>query len=178
MAKKNATTTAQGNKGAKAAKASVTPVKVTRVKPTDAPETKAAAPKASKYRGATTGMRVMEYQDHTLAINDRPDRRRTDEELRADWKREFPNAVDFTLEHVRGVRNLYNQGKHRKENTVPETPSMPYVLVDGKRVKQAYSRARRNEAASAQPATQPVVAVATQPIKVKVGKRGGKRNAA
>ena len=57
----------------------------------------------------------MQDQDHTLAINDRPDRRLTDEELAADWCQEFPNsrAVKngrITAEMVRTVRHLFNNG--------------------------------------------------------------------
>jgi len=127
----------------------------------DAPVKAKKAVTASKYRGAKTGMRVMEYQDHTLAINDEKGRRLTDEELQADWRAEFPNAVPFTLEHVRGVRSLYNLGRHRKGSIKPETPSFPYVIQDGKRVQQtSVSRAPKAKAVKPEPVvTTPVVKV-------------------
>lgn len=139
----------------------------TEVVPTDAPRKKTGAAtqkveKASKYRGLKSGMRVMAYQDHTLEINDDKKRRLTDEELRDDWRAEFPEAVAFTLEHVRGVRSLYNAGKHTKMSEVPETPSRPYILQDGKRVATDYVRTRKaksEKATKAAPAETPTIKV-------------------
>ena len=67
-------------------------------------------------------MGVKQYQDYTLYINvDRGElrgRHLTDEQLCADWNHEFPDAVLFTLDHVKGVRRDYQKGtvggsKHR-----------------------------------------------------------------
>lgn len=146
MAKKSATTTVSAKettaaqstrKGAKPAQTPATPAPQAKTAQSEPKEAK-----ASKYRGVTSKMRVMEYQDHTLAINDQANRRLTDEELVADWQREFPEAVKFTLAHVRGVRALYNAGKHRKGADVPETPSQPYTVENGKRTLTVYTRAR------------------------------------
>ena len=75
-------------------------------------------------------------------INDRPDRRLSDEELLADWRAEFPTAVGkvFTadlaerLAIIRGVRRDYNKGVenhgHRDSKGVlagpAKTLSLPY----------------------------------------------------
>jgi hypothetical protein len=85
---------------------------------------------------------IQEYQDYTLMINDRPDRRLDDEQLLADWNGEFPTAVGKVfvadlrerLEIVRGIRRDYNKGVenhgHRgADGTVegpPRTLSLPY----------------------------------------------------
>lgn len=70
-----------------------------------------------KYVGRTTRMGIEQYQDYTLYINeDRgPLRGRhlTDEQLRADWQHEFPDAVRFTLDHMHGVRRDYIKGTDR-----------------------------------------------------------------
>ena len=59
-------------------------------------------------------MGVEQYQDYTLYINvDRGElrgRHLTDEQLCADWQHEFPDAVPFTLYHVKGVRREYQKG--------------------------------------------------------------------
>ena len=41
--------------------------------------------KNGKYKGVSTSMRVMQYQDYTLETNDEPNRRLTDAELVEDW---------------------------------------------------------------------------------------------
>lgn len=89
---------------------------------------KVREPKASKYRGVTSGMRVMEYQDATFTANAKA--MKTDEELAADWRREFPNAVAFTTSHVGGARRDYNKGTHAKATPKPATP-LAQVIMDG-----------------------------------------------
>lgn len=84
--------------------------------------------KISKYKGATTGMRVMEYQDTTFAANVKA--MLTDEELAANWQKEFPNAVKFTTTHVGGARRDYNNGTHSKGFSRPAAP-LAEVIVDG-----------------------------------------------
>lgn len=98
--------------------------------------------------GQKTGMRVMAYQDHTLAINDDPKRRLTDTELAADWRAEFPNSRAvlngrINEDIVRGVRNLYNQGTGGHGTPGKTHDSKPYTIVDGKRVVSAYTRAKK-----------------------------------
>jgi hypothetical protein len=93
---------------------------------------KAKTPKASKYRGKTSGMRVMEYQDSTFAANVKA--MLTDEELAADWREEFPNAVAFTVTHVGGARRDYNNGTHAKMTPRPDKPLAQVIETsDGKR---------------------------------------------
>lgn len=98
--------------------------------------------------GKSSGMRVMAYQDHTLAINDDPKRRLTDTELAADWRKEFPEsrAVKngrINEDIVRGVRNLYNQGTGGHGTAGKTHTSQPYILADGKRVTSVYTRAKK-----------------------------------
>lgn len=104
--------------------------------------------------GAKSGMRVMAYQDHTFAINDRPDRRLTNEELAADWRAEFPNsrAVKngrITAEMVQAVRNLYNNGTGDHGTVGVKNDSKPYVIVDGKRVQTEAVRKAKTAAPKA-----------------------------
>src|SRR5688500_11877866 len=74
-----------------------------------------------KYVGRTTRMGIEQYQDYTLYINDDrgPLRGRhlTDEQLCADWQHEFPHAVRFTPDHVRGVRRDYVAGTARESGS-------------------------------------------------------------
>jgi hypothetical protein len=84
--------------------------------------------KISKYRGATTGLRVMAFQDQTFEENYR--QMRTDEELAALWRKEFPNAVAFTPGHVSGARRDFNNGTHAKATPRPDSP-LAKVIMDG-----------------------------------------------
>jgi hypothetical protein len=95
-----------------------------------------AEAKSPRNKGIRTGMRVMEYQDHTLAINYKSDRRLVDTALADDWATEFPKSDcmqrrDVTI--VGSVRRLYNQGRHTKAQggVKPERQSVPYG-PDGK----------------------------------------------
>jgi hypothetical protein len=118
------------------------PVAETPVAETPAPEVKAKAPKAAKEpkapkepkgRGPSKfvsvdvvgftlpngdkwndRLRVSEYQDYTFHVNAEKARRLTDEALAADWRKQFPSAVEFNVFHVRGARRDYNAGKHSK----------------------------------------------------------------
>ncbi len=96
---------------------------------------KVVAITASKYKGATTGMRVMEYQDATFAANAKA--MLSDEELAANWRVEFPNAVAFTPNHVTGARRDYNAGRHAKQTPKPAVALNQYLLIAGKRVLAA-----------------------------------------
>lgn len=76
-----------------------------------------------RYIGKETGMRVAKYQNYSLEKNRKE--KKTDEELAADWNAEFPNVrTGYTVEIVRGVRGVYNKGKHGNE--VPERPLVEY----------------------------------------------------
>ena len=94
----------------------------------DASETASPA-KAPKFRGVKSGMKVMEYQDHTLAINYKTDQRLTDTKLADDWAKEFPQSDCLQRRETRivqGVRRLYNTGRHRSGIGVPSRLSVPY----------------------------------------------------
>jgi hypothetical protein len=61
---------------------------------------------------------IQAYQDYTLMINDEPSRRLDDEQLLADWTRQFPDAKGCVfvgelaerLAIVRSIRRDYNKG--------------------------------------------------------------------
>lgn len=74
---------------------------------------------AGKYTGKTSGLGVTKFQNLTLEQNMK--KRLTDDQLAALWKKEFPNATaDYDASTVKGVRGLYNRGKHG--NDAPRTP--------------------------------------------------------
>jgi hypothetical protein len=78
---------------------------------------------AGRYTGRTSGLSVTKFQNQSIETNRK--RKLTDEALAQEWKREFPNAkADYTADTVRGVRNLYNLGKHG--NDKPSTPVPAY----------------------------------------------------
>jgi len=97
--------------------------------------------RTDRFVGVSSRMGVMQYQDYTLSINDRPDRRFTDAQLVEDWHREHPNALHLTrLDtdgsswYVKRIRKNYNQGKQNHgrrgpDGSVigsPEVMSLPY----------------------------------------------------
>lgn len=98
-------------------------------------EPKADAPvkaaTASKYKGRTTGLRVMTFQDATFTANVKA--MLTDEELAAAWRAEFPAAVAFTVFHVKGARRDFNAGTHAKATPKPETPLAEVIITNGRR---------------------------------------------
>ena len=60
----------------------------------------------------------MAYQDYTLKINDREDRRLTDGQLVEEWHKEVPKAKHLNKQdskglytYVKDIRRCYNQGK-------------------------------------------------------------------
>jgi hypothetical protein len=142
----------------KAAKAAPAAQAKGATKASKATDTKTAAPTPSGAAsstkngvnfGKTTGMRVMAFQDHTLAVNDQPSKRLTDTELARLWREEFPNSRAvmngrITEAIVRGVRNLYNHGVsgHGTIGQPANPVSVPYVIENGKRVASVYTRAK------------------------------------
>lgn len=127
---------------------------------TSAGKAKTEAPEREKKSGVNiglhSGLRVMAFQDETFKQNDKAQRvaplsgpgRRTDEELAAEWRAEFPNsravqAGRITAEMVRSVRNLYNAGTGG-HGTPGETHSSRPFIVQGKdRVVSEYVRTRK-----------------------------------
>lgn len=92
--------------------------------PVEEPKVKAAKG-PSRYKGVTTGMRVMEFQDKTLKDNFKT--KLSDEEIAALWREEFPRAKKFDARIVRVVRRLFNEGRHGKQDWVPPKPLAEYV---------------------------------------------------
>ena len=73
--------------------------------------------KKQRHIGNCSGMEVMQYQDFTLSINDRPERKLTDAQLVEDWAKEHPDALHLDKQndkgvftYVRDIRRNYNQG--------------------------------------------------------------------
>jgi hypothetical protein len=137
--------------------------------------------------GQTTGLRVMAFQDATLASNDQPKRpaplahipgQLTDTELAKVWRDEFPNsrAVQngrINEEIVRGVRNLYNRGTQGHGTPGQTHASQPWVLNGKLRTQATYVRTRKAPAASTKTPATPAVesaVVAKRSAKVVTGK--------
>ena len=90
-----------------------------------------ATAKPSRNKGVRSGMKIMQYQDHTLAINHKADRRLSEPSLADDWATEFPQSDCMQRRDtkiVASVRRLYNQGRHTKAQggVAPERQSVPY----------------------------------------------------
>ena len=65
----------------------------------------------------------MDLQNWTLASNGRC--RLTDVQLAMLWQAEFPNSRSrYTIKNVRGVRNLFNPGRHNNDR--PQSPVAEY----------------------------------------------------
>ena len=97
--------------------------------------------KPSRNKGVRSGKKIMEYQDHTLAINYKTDRRLSESALADDWATEFPQSECMQRRDVKivgSVRRLYNQGRHTaaQGGVKPERQSVPYG-DDGKPVVKA-----------------------------------------
>lgn len=106
--------------------------------------------KAGKNTGRTSGLRIGEYQNQTMAQQAK--RRLTDEELGEDWSTEFPEArCQFRerMDIVRVVRRLYNLGKHN--NDKPATPVAKYELHNGRRVEVEEAPTGRGRKAASSP---------------------------
>lgn len=84
-------------------------------KPKAAP---AKAEHSARYVGVTSGMSVSDFQNKSLASNFRA--KKTDAQLAADWRAEFPRAVPYTEKHVCGVRSVWNLGRHGQDAPPPK----------------------------------------------------------
>lgn len=120
-----------------------------------APEEKPAKAEKgpSRYKGLTTGLRVMEFQDKTLKDNFKA--KLTDEQLAELWRSEFPRAKAFDAKIVRVVRKLYNAGKHGKTYPAPEKPLFEYDELGNKVAPPKRGR----------PAAEPEAEVEVAPVK-------------
>lgn len=121
---------------------------------TEKPKAKVKTPAVTINRGATTGMRVMQFQDQLLSSNYKA--KLTDEQLLEAMKKEFPNAKGkiFTadlptrLAILRSVRRLFNAGHHGKQGTVPPQP-LPAFDAKGNPIAEV--RTRKAKAVPEQP---------------------------
>jgi hypothetical protein len=108
----------------------------------------AKSTKPPRNKGVTSGMKIMEHQDHTLEINHKSDKRLSDIRLADNWAVEFPQSEcmqrrDTSI--VKSVRRLYNKGTHRSNQAVPTRPSIPYndegQPVEGREGKKTVAKA-------------------------------------
>ena len=109
----------------------------------------------SRYKGLTSGLRVMEFQDKTLKDNVKA--KLTDEQLAELWFAEFPRAKKCDAHLVRVVRKLYNEGKHSKTYPAPEKPLFEYDEIGNKVAPPKRGR----------PAAEPEAEVEVAPVKTK-----------
>jgi len=132
-----------------------------------APKEKAASKFVSLNPVNGTRMRVSEFQDYTFSINDRKDRRKTDEELAAEWRAQFPQAVSFTAFHVSGARRDYNKGVHSKAYPGKKDPASAawFAAPDGKRSQTAPATSAKAESPKVPVA--PKAVAADKPRKLK-----------
>ncbi len=63
-------------------------------------------------KGVATGMARMQYQDWLFEVNDRPDRRLTDDELAQEMNREHPLGKAIPGSQVQSIRACYNAGRN------------------------------------------------------------------
>lgn len=102
----------------------------------------------SKHIGRTSGMRVMQYQDHIMSLQ--PKNKFTDEELAANWRAEFPETrCDFVQrpDIIKIVRRLFNERRHGKQEIfAPDGVVISkYVIEDGKRKAVADEPSKRGK---------------------------------
>jgi hypothetical protein len=103
-----------------------------------------AEAKPSRNKGVRSGKKIMEYQDHTLAVNHKADRRLSEQSLADDWATEFPQSNCMQrrdTKMVASVRRLYNQGTHTKaqNGVTPDRLSVPYG-DDGKPITKTATK--------------------------------------
>lgn len=107
----------------------------------------AKAPAVKKFKGAKSGLSVREFQNQLMARNFKA--KLTDEQLAKAMREEFPAAIPYTVEHVRGIRSAWNKGKHG--NDAPER-QLPEFDDDGKALPLWGEKSAAKKAAAAKPA--------------------------
>lgn len=133
-----------------------------------AAKAEAKAPAVKRFAGSTTGLGVRDFQNQTLAQNFK--KKFTDEQLAALWRKEFPAAVAYTVEHVAGVRNAWNKGGHGNE--APAKPLHGYaedgteLPLWGDKSKAAKEKKAATAAAAAAEATAAKAVKKTKKVKV------------
>ena len=104
----------------------------------------AKSTKPPRNKGVISGMKIMEYQDHTLSVNHKSDKRLSDPLLADSWAVEFPQSDCMQRRDVKmvgSVRRLFNQGRHTKAQggVSPERQSVPYG-DDGKPITKTATK--------------------------------------
>lgn len=115
--------------------------------PTAAPPTPVEkTPTARIHVGATSGLHVMEYQDKTFF--DQPKKKLTDEQILADWRREFPNTKGKWVKDDRTglvvvalVRRFYNEKRHGNQKLFSDQP-IPRYGDKGQVIPEQYGQPR------------------------------------
>lgn len=120
--------------------------KVAKVEKPAKAEKKAAAPKSTRNTGKTTGMKIAAYQDMLMAKNFKA--KLTDEQLAAAMREEFPNAIAYTVEHVRGIRSQWNNGARASQDGVAPEKVLPEFDDEGKPVERRRGPAPSEKKAS------------------------------
>lgn len=122
---------------------------------TPVPETKAVKP-PSKHTGATSGLHVMEYQDRTFHTQHK--HKLTDEQILADWRREFPNTNGKWVRDDREglrivaiVRRFYNERRHGNQKLFSDKP-VPRYGDKGQVIAEELGQPRGAKKAEAQAA--------------------------
>ena len=100
-----------------------------------------AKSKPTRTKGINSGMKIMDYQDHTLSINHKSNKQLSETALAEDWATEFPRADCMQRRDVKivgSVRRLYNQGRHTSSQggVKPDRQSVPYS-DEGKPITKA-----------------------------------------
>jgi len=78
------------------------------------------------FKGITTGMYRMKYQDWLFDVNDELDKRFADDEIAKQMNLEHPTAKKIPAEDVRGIRTHYNAGRQGHGPPRNERMSYPY----------------------------------------------------
>ena len=139
--------------GKKAAEPAAAPAKGKAAPAPKGKEKAAPKEKGGRFVGTTSGLGVLAYQNKTIFENAK--KKQTDDQLAADWRREFPRAIaTYTAETVNSVRNLVNRGKHGNPDNIPARPlhgwdeegnAVP-LWGDKKAAKEAEAEAKREAA--------------------------------
>jgi hypothetical protein len=120
--------------------------KVAKVEKPAKAEKKAAAPKSTRNTGKTTGLKIAAYQDQLMQKNFKA--KLTDEQLAAAMCAEFPNAITYTVNHVRGIRSQWNNGARASQEGVAPDKPLPEYGEDGSVVERRRGPAPSEKKAS------------------------------
>ena len=99
-----------------------------------------------KFTGKTTGLGVSAYQNKSILSNKK--NKKSDKALAAEWRKEFPDAKDYTADDIASVRRAFNRGKHGNE--APARPIPEYDrngnVVEEKKAAPAKKKTAKKKA--------------------------------